>query len=449
MIHRYLCRRFSQAIKPDTSSKLRTVIGYKGVKPVSKIKFSNDLSTPFIQKIRSPFTPSRLLNEKIGSFKGFILPNGYPNTTKPKYLSYFAHITTSAALTSCMNCLTNQALFVVLGNMSMGAAFVGSAALTWVLKDGIGYFAGVAFAKKFGEWLSEDIKKWRFLGLAFFGVGYLLELLTFASPAHFLLLAGIANSVKSVCYLALSGSCTYLNFHFAAANNIGDVAGKCSTQGMLGTILGYLVGLGISLVIDITSLKLLVPIIVCGTAVNLAVAAALLRTIEIPYLNYYMLDLVVDHYIKFGQLLSPQSILKEESIWNKTVKSKKVLVGKGQIKSAIKELTQPQVAEILSLFEQEKFICVPNKKDKLQICYTKDVSKQEVIVGYLLAAKIQENLKKGFSLYEAANIVLQNYPKTKREQFIDQLHAVGWKTDHVYVPFDKYTYESVQTHMPN
>eukprot|EP00826_Nyctotherus_ovalis_P022444 TRINITY_DN173_c0_g4_i1.p1 TRINITY_DN173_c0_g4~~TRINITY_DN173_c0_g4_i1.p1 ORF type:complete len:450 (-),score=90.69 TRINITY_DN173_c0_g4_i1:122-1471(-) len=449
MIHRYLCRRFSQGAKLDTNSKLRTVISYKGIKPASKINFSNDLSTPLIQKIRTPFTMSNLLNEKITSFKGFILPNGYPNTTKSKYLSYFAHITTSATLTSFMNCLTNQALFVVLGNMSTGMAFVSSAALTWVLKDGIGYFAGVALAKRFGEWLSEDIKKWRLLGLAFFGVGYLLELLTFPFPTHFLLLAGIANSVKSVCYMALSGSCTYINFHFAAANNIADVAGKCSTQGMLGTTLGYVLGLGVSLIINITSLKVLVPIIACGTALNFAIATISLRNIEIPYLNYHKLDLVTDHYIKSDQILSPQSMLKEELTWGMISTSRNIIVGSKQVQNTVKDLSQPQITEILNLFGQEKFICVPSKEGKLQICYTKDVSKQEVIVGYLLAAKIQENMKKGFSLCVAANYVLQEYSKSKREQFIDQLHAVGWKTDHVYVPFDKYTYESVQTYASN
>jgi hypothetical protein len=351
-------------------------------------------------------------------------------------------------MTTTISLLTNQYLFIVLGNQTQSAALISSSALTWAIRDNIGYIAGMLAAKKIAEFLCEDMKKWRVLALACISVAYCLDLLTFAFPAHFLLIAGFSTFIKSMSYIAISGSSAYMNLHFAPNNNIADIAGKCSAQGNLGTICGYIISIAISLNCNIQNVYLFLSLIAAGAVVNITGARIALKNIEVPYLNYYRLDLVIDHYIKTGEMLSPQAALKKEMFFGSLKRNRKLLMGNPKTVFMIKALSKEDQLEILSLFEHEKFLCLPYSREKpwtgnkLQICFPKNASNEEVIVGYMLGLRIQESMNRKHSLHDAAEYILRNYPNTKRKEFMDHLLAAGWKTEYLYAPFDKYTYET-------
>ena len=79
---------------------------------------------------------------------------------------------------------------------------------------------------KLGNVFDEDPKRWRMVAEAFLTVGLALEIATAFSPANFILLAGAGNLSRAVGRGMTNPCFRIIQTHFAAANNIGDVAAK-------------------------------------------------------------------------------------------------------------------------------------------------------------------------------------------------------------------------------
>jgi len=443
-----LGRYFTQAINANNRFKFRTLISYTKDNPTTRISFPGNSTIMHKEPIKKPGQSLfEIIKQSSIKLKGIILPNGYPHTTKPKYLTYLGHIISASTMTTIINILTNQYLFIVLGNQTQGTALLSSSAFTWAIRENIGYFAGIVSAKRLAACLCEDIKKWRIIAFACMSGAYCLDLLTFAFPAHFILIAGLSTCIKNMSFIAIGGSSAYINLHFEANNNLADIAGKCSAQGSLGTMCGYIISAIISLKFNIENVYLFLPLIAVGAIINLSGASFVLKNIEIPYFNHYRLDLVIDHYIKTREILSPQSASKKENFFDSFKRNRKILMKKSRIGLTLNALSKEERLEILRIFEYEKFICLPYytekpwKGDRLQICYTNNTSNEEVIIGYMLALKIQESMNKRHTLHDAAEYILRNHPSCKRKEFVDQLIAAGWKTNYLYAPFDDHTYE--------
>jgi len=373
-----------------------------------------------------------------------LLPNGYPKTTKNFYLSYLSHILLTSTCNSTVNFMNTQALFVVLGGQSQGQAILTSAALTWVLKDGIGFLVSAASSKKIGEWLCEDIKKWRCAAICGLFGAHLLDLVTLVYPAHFFLLASSANAIKAICYIALSGSSAAINQHFAPKNNLADIAAKCSVQGTLGTALGYAIGLGLSTFIKLNSIPMLAPIVCIGASVSLYTAYKALTRIEIPYFNYQRLEIMVSHYLKTQQIISPLEILKKEKILGALFLNPNIIIGKKPIDKILSRSVCANTSEIIDIFKNEKFMCVPCPKGsgRIHLFYNKNATTTDLILGYLCATSIYHNLLEKINFKDASLKALKMYQSERaRREFMEKIWLAGWKTEYVYIPYDKFTYE--------
>jgi len=83
----------------------------------------------------------------------------------------------------------------------------------------------------------------------------LVELLTLRYPHLFLLLASTANMGKNVCFLMAAASRAQINMRFAKRNNIADIAGKSVSMFTTSSLIGMLIGMGLSKIIDISQLS--------------------------------------------------------------------------------------------------------------------------------------------------------------------------------------------------
>lgn len=91
-----------------------------------------------------------------------------------------------------MSFLSTQALFVALSGTT-STATIAAAALTWVMKDGLGQVGCIMFAGRYGANFDEDIKKWRFMSILALNLAIYIEITTLMYPEHFLILASLAN----------------------------------------------------------------------------------------------------------------------------------------------------------------------------------------------------------------------------------------------------------------
>lgn len=90
------------------------------------------------------------------------LPDGYPKTVSNDYKYYYAWTALQGISGSATYVLSTKALLVSVG-VSSTVAIPGAAAISWVLKDGLGSLGMMAVASKLGTRFDSDTKrnKWR------------------------------------------------------------------------------------------------------------------------------------------------------------------------------------------------------------------------------------------------------------------------------------------------
>jgi len=90
----------------------------------------------------------------------------------------------------------------------------------------VGQAGAILFAARFGQNFDSDIKKWRFMSIVVLNLAFWVEITALAFPAHFLLIASLANVGKNICFMLSSASRASINLRFAKSNNIADIQGK-------------------------------------------------------------------------------------------------------------------------------------------------------------------------------------------------------------------------------
>ena len=221
---------------------------------------------------------------------------------------------------------------------------------------------------------------------------------------------------------------------------------------MMGTTLGYLVGLGLSMFLNVGSLPMMIPVIIIGASLNIWSGIYAFQKIDIPYLNYQKLDILVDYYLKSGNILGPYDIIKKTKLLLSFRINRNVAMGRKKLDKIFKELDQFQAEAIITGFKNEKFMCLPkkstfvsklfNKGNRLEIYYRKGVTNDEVILGFIFAAKMQENLNKGLDIKNSINETYVNHTIEAKQTFLKKLYEAGWKTQYLYVPYQRYQYDS-------
>ncbi len=431
-----------------------TILGLQQGERHSELKL--DPAAGAVTRSRTPkrglFDPHRITSI-MNYARSTLLPNGYPNSVRPGYVPFLLHVVGTSCSNCTMNFMNTQALFMALGGyqscssnlrfrQNPGVAMGASAALTWVLKDGIGLFVGVSSARKIGEWLSIDIKKWRLIAFWSLGLAYTMDLVTLQFPALFLILAGASNSIKSMSYIAAAGSNAYINQHFALKNNLADIAGKCSAQNTLGTALGYFIGICLTTFINVTSIKMLFPVIVVGTTFNVATTYYAMSKIDISYLNEQRLKIVVENYLSTGRVLTPTELIKHEHFF---LRGHRVSVGKLSLADALDGLDAKSLANLLSTYETRPFLCVSREEKqswlgklvkrknekRVHLYFRKDATIDDVMHGYLCAA----------AMMKAGTLDGKLLSEGSRREFLEKVAASGWKSDYIYVPYEKHQYE--------
>jgi hypothetical protein len=170
-----------------------------------------------------------------------LLPEGYPISVHKHYRQFtiwnFIHMATSSAV----GVLSTQSLLYGLG-LSSGSLPL-SAALNWVIKDGLGQLGGVAIVAYLGARFDVHAKRYRFLGAVLLKASCLLELMVPLVPRHFIPLAAFANILKNVAWMATSATRAQIHRHLALKDNMGDLSGKTAAQNTLASLVGTAMGI--------------------------------------------------------------------------------------------------------------------------------------------------------------------------------------------------------------
>ncbi|XP_042881740.1 RUS family member 1-like isoform X2 [Penaeus japonicus] len=230
----------------------------------------------------------------VGWLRDVFLPKGYPDSVSPDYLQYQMWDTIQAYCSSIAGALSLRATFEGLG-VGEGAATTLAATLTWLLKDGSGMIASIAFAYWRGSQLDCNSKQWRLFADVANDTGHFLRLLGPLLPVPFLAVMCVSAVMMALVGVAGGATRAALTLHQARRDNMADVSAKDGSQETLVNLAALITSLTILPLITSNFLLTWVTFILCVVFHLLANYQAV-RSVKMESLNRPRLLYILDKW---------------------------------------------------------------------------------------------------------------------------------------------------------
>lgn len=278
---------------------------YSG-EPVHEYTFEND-KKPVRRKVREHIHNVRAL------FAEVFLPQGFPQTVSADYLDYQRWDTLQAFASSQNGALATLAVLKGVG-VGNEHATVLAAALTWLLKDGVGMIARIIFAWARGSRLDSDNKRWRLFADLLNDASFLLDLLTPNLPRiYFTPLACFTAFLRSIVDVA--GRTTRMSMirHQARRDNLADVAAKDGSQETLVNVFSLFCSMTLLPIVDGNHV-LIWLFFTLFTFIHLFANYNAVKSLQLETLNQARFHLATRFFLIHGTAPSIQWCNKEEPI---------------------------------------------------------------------------------------------------------------------------------------
>ncbi|CAI5506803.1 unnamed protein product [Closterium sp. Naga37s-1] len=184
--------------------------------------------------------------------------------------------------------------------------------VSWVVKDGMQHASKIA-ASRLGRSMDADPKRWRVAADVVCDVGAFLECLSPLMPHRFLLLAGLANAGKGLSLVIARATRLPLYDAFAKEGNISDLYAKGEAISVLSSLAGLALGLKLASSVCQTAQAKLAAVPVLA-AVHLWSVTEEMRAVPINTLNAQRTNVLINHFLSSGELLSPVDMRWRENI---------------------------------------------------------------------------------------------------------------------------------------
>ncbi|XP_071513322.1 RUS family member 1 isoform X2 [Panulirus ornatus] len=257
-----------------------------------KGKIGNHLTYMYHERARA-FTRITLDHERgkidsaqdrvAGWLRDVFLPQGYPESVSSDYLHYQMWDTLQAYCSSIAGALSLQATLTGLG-VGEEAATPLAATLMWLLKDGSGMIASIAFAYWRGSQLDCNSKQWRLFADVANDSGHFLRLLGPLLPMPFLAVMCISAVLMALVGVAGGATRAALTLHQARRDNMADVSAKDGSQETLVNLAALFTSLTILPIIASSFLLNWITFFVC-VVLHLLANYRAVRAIQMESLN--------------------------------------------------------------------------------------------------------------------------------------------------------------------
>lgn len=237
--------------------------------------------------------------------KSLFLPTGYPASVRQDYIHFQKWEVAKGIVSSAGFVISTNALLsaVGLGAGSMPAA----AAISWVLKDGLGCLGMMLVAGAFGKFFDTETKRIRWAADCIHVAGVALELATPLFPAYFLPLASLANSAKGIAGLTTGATKAAINQGFALRDNLGDITAKGHSQGIVAYLMGMGIGIGTTYVTG-GVLGALFAVYGVLAGCHLAFSHRALSNVRLTTLSRQRLNLILGAFHDRGAVVAPEDV---------------------------------------------------------------------------------------------------------------------------------------------
>ncbi|KAK3856406.1 hypothetical protein Pcinc_037268 [Petrolisthes cinctipes] len=228
-------------------------------------------------------TVNRLQDRGGRWLRDVFLPQGYPESVSPDYLRYQFWDSLQAYCSSIAGALSLQATLTGLG-VGEGTATPLAATLTWLLKDGSGMIASIAFAYWRGSQLDCNSKQWRLFADVANDAKHFVQLLGPLLPVPFLVVMCV--SAVMLALVGVAGGATRAAFsqHQARRENMADVSAKDGSQETMVNLAALITSITLLPTITASLLLTWVTFVVC-VVLHLYTNYRAVRSVRMESLN--------------------------------------------------------------------------------------------------------------------------------------------------------------------
>ncbi|KAM3203394.1 protein root UVB sensitive 3 [Capsicum annuum] len=389
------------------------------------ITATNANSSITIQRSSNAFTH---ISQRI--LQAFV-PEGFPTSVTPDYVPFQVWDSLQGLSTYVRMMLSTQALLSAIGVGEKSATVIG-ATFQWFLRDLTGMLGGVLFTCYQGSNLDSNAKMWRLVADLMNDLGMLMDLVSPLFPSAFVFIVCIGSLSRSFTGVASGATRAALTQHFALENNAADIAAKEGSQETLATMIGMALGMllaritiGHSFAIWISFLSL--------TMFHMYANYKAVCCLSLNNLNCERCSIVLSHFLKTGQVLSPKQVSSMEHVlplwmtpWSpKGGDSLYKRVHLGVRVSSLDSLAMINLLQSAgSHYKKEKYL-LQQKGGTVRIITHKDSVAADILQSFihaLVMAKLDD--QDGSISSESQSWMAKHY-----EVFLLKLQSSGWKTE--------------------
>ncbi|XP_061347311.1 protein root UVB sensitive 3-like isoform X1 [Gastrolobium bilobum] len=364
------------------------------------------------------------------------VPEGFPSSVTADYVPFQIWDSLQGLSTYIRTMLSTQALLSAIGVGEKSATVLG-ATFQWFLRDLTGMLGGILFTFYQGSNLDSNAKMWRLVADFMNDLGMLMDLISPLFPSAFVYIVCLGSISRSFTGVASGATRAALTQHFALQDNAADISAKEGSQETVATMIGMALGMlvaritiGHPLVIWLSFLSL--------TLFHVYANYQAVRCLALTSLNPERSSILLQHFMKTGQVLSPEQVSSKEHVlpiqltsWsskNAISLDTKVRLGM-RISSFDNMEIQEHLLSAVSYYTKAKYLLV-ERKGIIKVIVHKDSNAADILKSFIHALVLANNVNKSKSLHSEGQMWMDN----QYEVFIQKLKSLGWKTERLLSP---------------
>ena len=394
-------RKFSTAIPHNNHNKKKSQLSISVAENVSQ-QMNDNHKASFKT---SPFPLNIYKNFLLYAQKIFF-PVGYPTSVSQDYAKFQIMNNLQHYSNSICFVLGTQALLSSVG-LSSGVALGGSAAINWVLKDGLGAIGTVILAsrKAVSKNIDNNPKHSMLIGSLLFYIGSALEMVTPYYPPLFIVFASISNTFKSLGGLMLGSCKAIVNKNFANNQNLADVTAKSQSQSVAAHLGGVGTGILLSLFCQSYDLSVWIPYLL-SSSFYLLFSYQQVKEISFRSLNGNRSFLLLQKYFEEKKVLNPIELSSYEKFpfklfnFKQSIRSKKSNYDREQIAirlnvstEMVNKYSEDDLLFVQKVYYGQRYFVICKEKE-IWVSFYKDISNLDQLQAIFNAIFIQKEIEK-------------------------------------------------------
>lgn len=364
-------------------------------------------------------------------FLDAFVPEGFPGSVTPDYVPFQLWDSLQGLSTYIRTMLSTQALLSAIGVGEKSATIIG-ATFQWFLRDLTGMLGGILFTFYQGSNLDSNAKMWRLVADLMNDLGMLMDLLSPLFPSAFIFIVCLGSLSRSFTGVASGATRAALTQHFALQNNAADISAKEGSQETMATMIGMALGMLLARITTENPLAIWFSFLSL-TMFHMYANYKAVRCLALDSLNSERSSILVQHFIKTGQVLSPKQVSTMEHVlpvWTtlRLSKSVKHLHTDVKLGSRVSSLDHLEMANLLnsagSFYRKAKYL-LAERKGIVSVIMHKDSTAADILKSYIHALVMANLRDEKISLH----LESQSWMDKQYEIFIQKLRSSGWKTE--------------------